>query len=53
MEFFTLHNVCKGVFHESMPPPRAALQVCATNRAKELLAQGLALRQERTPEQEK
>merc|ERR1719321_2297413 len=29
------------------------MEVCATNRAKELLAQGLALRQERTPEQEK
>merc|ERR1719473_2392329 len=29
------------------------MEVCAMNRAKELLAQGLALRQERTPEQEK
>merc|ERR1719321_1288759 len=40
-------------------PPRltwalfSLMEVCAMNRAKELLAQGLALRQERTPEQEK
>merc|ERR1719201_1209216 len=29
------------------------MEVCAMNRAKELLAQGLALRQERTPKQER
>jgi len=39
-----------GKLHDAL---YSLMEVCATNRAKELLAQGLALRQERTPEQEK